>query len=163
MLQNRHRDKTEVACLAPQVTVENHSGTCRLIVYVCVCVCVWMSLTAAATAELVPSSSSFNSRLESRLSRRSCFSISELIRFDSLASSLRQQAIIDSKVIPTALLYTARPRRGFRNEKKTHENITRFEWPLEKSGKNWITPNPPPLRKNIKNTGKMRREVRRWS
>ncbi len=40
MLQNHHRDKTEVACLAPQVTVENHSGTCRLIVYVCVCVCV---------------------------------------------------------------------------------------------------------------------------
>ncbi len=40
MLQNRHRDKTEVACLAPQVTVENHSGTCRLIVYMCVCVYV---------------------------------------------------------------------------------------------------------------------------
>lgn len=81
-------------------------------------VCEWVSLTAAATAVLVPSRSSFNSRLASRLSRRSCLSISALIRFDSLASSLRQQAIIDSKVIPTALLYTARPRRGFRNQKK---------------------------------------------
>lgn len=34
------------------------------------------------------------------MSRRSCLSISALIRFDSFASSLRQQAIMDSRVIP---------------------------------------------------------------
>lgn len=32
-LQTRHRDKTEVACLATQVTAENHSETCLLTVY----------------------------------------------------------------------------------------------------------------------------------
>lgn len=37
------------------------------------------------------------------MSRRSCLSISALIRFDSFASSLRQQAIMDSRVIPSAL------------------------------------------------------------
>lgn len=47
----------------------------------------------------IPSSSSFSSLLESRLSRRSCLSISALIRLDSFASSLRQQAIMDSSVI----------------------------------------------------------------
>lgn len=35
------------------------------------------------------------------MSRRSCLSISALIRFDSFASSLRQQAIMDSRVIPS--------------------------------------------------------------
>lgn len=46
-----------------------------------------------------PSRSSFSSLLASLLSRRSCFSISELIRLASFASSLRQQAIMESKVI----------------------------------------------------------------
>lgn len=36
------------------------------------------------------------------MSRRSCLSISALIRFDSFASSLRQQAIMDSRVIPSS-------------------------------------------------------------
>ncbi len=47
----------------------------------------------------LPSRSSFSSLLASLLSRRSCFSISALIRLDSFASSLRQQAIMESKVI----------------------------------------------------------------
>lgn len=46
-----------------------------------------------------PSSSSFSSRRASRLSRRSCLSISSLIRRASLASSLRQHAMMDSRVI----------------------------------------------------------------
>lgn len=46
-----------------------------------------------------PSRSSLSSLLASLLSRRSCFSISELIRLASFASSLRQQAIMESKVI----------------------------------------------------------------
>lgn len=49
-----------------------------------------------------PSSSSFSSRRASRLSRRSCFSISALIRLDSFTSSLRQHAIMDSRVIVPA-------------------------------------------------------------
>lgn len=49
----------------------------------------------------IPRRSNFSSLLESRLSRRSCLSISALIRFDSFASSLRQQAIMDSRVIPS--------------------------------------------------------------
>lgn len=47
----------------------------------------------------LPKRRSFSSRLASLLSRRSCFSISALIRLDSFASSLRQQAIMESKVI----------------------------------------------------------------
>lgn len=47
----------------------------------------------------LPNRSSFSSLLASLLSRRSCLSISALIRFDSFASSLKQQAIMDSKVI----------------------------------------------------------------
>lgn len=47
----------------------------------------------------LPKSSSFSSLRASLLSRRSCFSISALIRLDSFASSLRQQAIMGSKVI----------------------------------------------------------------
>lgn len=47
----------------------------------------------------LPSRRSFSSLLASLLSRRSCFSISALIRLDSFASSLRQQAIMESKVI----------------------------------------------------------------
>lgn len=47
----------------------------------------------------LPKRRSFSSLLASLLSRRSCFSISALIRLDSFASSLRQQAIMESKVI----------------------------------------------------------------
>lgn len=69
-----------------------------------------------------PSSSSFSSLLASLLSRRSCFSISALIRLDSFASSLRQQAIMESKVIPawagTACLNRFAVRRLTRSEKK---------------------------------------------
>lgn len=43
-----------------------------------------------------PSSSSFSSRLASRLSRRSCRSISWLMRFCSLASSDKQHSILPS-------------------------------------------------------------------
>lgn len=47
----------------------------------------------------LPRSNSFSSRRASLLSRRSCLSISSLIRRASFASSLRQHAIIDSRVI----------------------------------------------------------------
>lgn len=61
----------------------------------------------------LPSRSSFSSLLASLLSRRSCFSISALIRLDSFASSLRQQAIMESKVITAwAGGKKARLRRG---------------------------------------------------
>lgn len=49
---------------------------------------------------LVPSSRSLSSRRESFLSRRSVLSISSLIRFASFASSLRQHAIMESRVMP---------------------------------------------------------------
>lgn len=57
--------------------------------------------TAGPPSSDIPSSSSFSSRLASLLSRRSCFSISALMRLDSFASSLRQQAIMASKDITT--------------------------------------------------------------
>ncbi len=50
----------------------------------------------------LPSKRSLSSRLESRLSLRSCLSISALILLDSFASSVMQQAIMDSRVITTA-------------------------------------------------------------
>lgn len=56
-----------------------------------------------------PSSSSFSSRRASRLSLRSCFSISALMRFDSFTSSLRQQAIMDSRVMVAARPGRPRP------------------------------------------------------
>lgn len=54
---------------------------------------------SGAPSSNLPSNSSFSSRLVSLLSLRSCFSISALIRLDSFASSLRQQAITESKAI----------------------------------------------------------------
>lgn len=81
-------------------------------------VCVWcgcipkQSSVRQEPADL-PSRSSFSSLLASLLSRRSCFSISALIRLDSFASSLRQQAIMESKVITAwAGGKKARLRRG---------------------------------------------------
>lgn len=68
----------------------------------------------------IPRSSNFSSLLESRLSRRSCLSISALIRFDSFASSLRQQAIMDSRVIPS----------GFSSPVKTGPDHTRTRFQL---------------------------------
>lgn len=47
----------------------------------------------------LPRSNSFSSRRASLLSRRSCLSISSLIRRASFASSLRQHAMMDSRVI----------------------------------------------------------------
>ncbi|MEQ2167550.1 hypothetical protein GOODEAATRI_005236, partial [Goodea atripinnis] len=47
----------------------------------------------------LPRSNSFSSRRASLLSRRSCRSISSLIRLASFASSVRQHAIMDSRVI----------------------------------------------------------------
>lgn len=47
----------------------------------------------------VPRSSSFSSLRASRLSRRSCLSISALILLDSFASSLRQHAMTESRVM----------------------------------------------------------------
>lgn len=49
--------------------------------------------------DALPRSSSFSSRRASLLSRRSCLSISSLILLASFASSLRQHAIMDSRVI----------------------------------------------------------------
>lgn len=51
----------------------------------------------------LPRSNSFSSRRASLLSRRSCLSISSLIRLASFASSLRQHAIMDSRVILSPL------------------------------------------------------------
>lgn len=56
-------------------------------------------LQSAFKIKHIPRRRSLSSLLASRLSRRSCLSISALILFDSLASSLKQQAIIDSSVI----------------------------------------------------------------
>lgn len=75
------------------------------------CMCIWgrggVQVSGHAKARQrdflddagLPSRRSFSSLLASLLSRRSCFSISALIRLDSFASSLRQQAIMESKVI----------------------------------------------------------------
>lgn len=52
---------------------------------------------------ILPRSNSFSSRRASLLSRRSCRSISSLIRRASFASSLRQHAIMDSRVILSPL------------------------------------------------------------
>lgn len=54
---------------------------------------------------ILPRSNSFSSRRASLLSRRSCLSISSLIRLASFASSLRQHAIMDSRVIFSQLTH----------------------------------------------------------
>ena len=60
------------------------------------------SLFSKANSDL-PNSRSLSSRLASRLSLRSCRSISALIRFCSFCSSDRQHAILDTKMGLTAL------------------------------------------------------------
>ena len=51
----------------------------------------------------LPSNKSFNSRLASLLSRRSCRSISWLMRFCSFASSDKQHSMLDSLLINSRL------------------------------------------------------------